>query len=70
MTSLAYERHGDPAAPSVLLLGSLGSDRRMWSPQIVALSPIATSSRSTIVGTVNLILLQVPTRWPNSPEMF
>ncbi|MFD6895253.1 3-oxoadipate enol-lactonase [Rhodococcus sp. NPDC060086] len=41
MTSLAYERHGDPAAPSVLLLGSLGSDRRMWSPQIVALSPIA-----------------------------
>ncbi|WP_214514816.1 3-oxoadipate enol-lactonase [Rhodococcus sp. WY5] len=41
MTALAYDRHGDPTSPTVVLLGSLGSDRRMWAPQVVALSPIA-----------------------------
>jgi 3-oxoadipate enol-lactonase/4-carboxymuconolactone decarboxylase len=35
---LYYERHGDPTAPPVLLLGSLGSDLHMWDPQIRALS--------------------------------
>lgn len=37
--ALGYEQHGDPAAPTVLFLGSLGSDRSMWTPQIRALSP-------------------------------
>ena len=35
---LHFETHGDPAAPPVLLLGSLGSDLHMWDPQIHALS--------------------------------
>lgn len=35
---LHYATHGDPAAPPVLLLGSLGSDLHMWDPQIHALS--------------------------------
>lgn len=35
---LHHERHGDPTAPPVLLLGSLGSDLHMWDPQIRALS--------------------------------
>lgn len=35
---LHFEMHGDPAAPPVLLLGSLGSDLHMWDPQIHALS--------------------------------
>ncbi|WP_455657220.1 3-oxoadipate enol-lactonase [Rhodococcus coprophilus] len=34
---LHYTQHGDPAAPTVLLLGSLGSDSTMWVPQIPAL---------------------------------
>ncbi|MBM4538873.1 alpha/beta fold hydrolase [Rhodococcus hoagii] len=37
-TALHYELHGDPDAPPVLLLGSLGSDLHMWDPQIHALS--------------------------------
>ncbi|QBJ95352.1 3-oxoadipate enol-lactonase [Rhodococcus sp. ABRD24] len=36
--ALHFELHGDPAAPPVLLLGSLGSDLHMWDPQIRALS--------------------------------
>ncbi|CAM2936042.1 3-oxoadipate enol-lactonase [Prescottella defluvii] len=36
--ALHHELHGDPAAPPVLLLGSLGSDLHMWDPQIRALS--------------------------------
>jgi len=36
--TLHYEQHGNPAAPTVLLLGSLGSDLTMWAPQIHALS--------------------------------
>lgn len=39
--TLNYEQHGDPTAPPVVLLGSLGSDLSMWAPQITALSPIA-----------------------------
>lgn len=39
--TLNYEQHGDPAAPPVLLLGSVGSDLSMWTPQIHALSPRA-----------------------------
>lgn len=39
--ALHYELHGDPSAPPVLLLGSLGSDLSMWEPQIAALSPLA-----------------------------
>ncbi|WP_138999253.1 3-oxoadipate enol-lactonase [Rhodococcus zopfii] len=39
--ALHYEQHGDPSAPPVLLLGSLGSDLSMWEPQIAALSPLA-----------------------------
>ena len=35
---LHFETHGDPTAPPVLLLGSLGSDLHMWDPQIHALS--------------------------------
>ncbi len=35
---LHFQTHGDPAAPAVLLLGSLGSDLYMWDPQIHALS--------------------------------
>lgn len=35
---LNYERRGDPTAPPVLLLGSLGSDLHMWDPQVRALS--------------------------------
>lgn len=35
---LDHELHGDPAAPPVLLLGSLGSDLHMWDPQIPTLS--------------------------------
>lgn len=38
-TPLHYEQHGDPSAPAVLLLGSLGSDLSMWQPQIDALTP-------------------------------
>jgi len=34
---LHYATSGDPAAPPVLLLGSLGSDLHMWDPQISAL---------------------------------
>ncbi|MDH6279446.1 3-oxoadipate enol-lactonase [Prescottella agglutinans] len=34
---LHYEMHGDPAAPPVLLLGSLGANLHMWDPQIHAL---------------------------------
>lgn len=44
--ALAHEvtpaRTGDPAAPVVLLLGSLGSTRDMWRPQVGALSAWAT----------------------------
>lgn len=36
--TLHHERHGDPTAPTVLLLGSLGSDLSMWRPQIDALA--------------------------------
>jgi 3-oxoadipate enol-lactonase/4-carboxymuconolactone decarboxylase len=36
--TLHYEQHGDPSAPSVLFLGSLGSDLSMWQPQIDELS--------------------------------
>lgn len=36
--TLHHEQHGDPSAPPVLLLGSLGSDLSMWQPQIDALS--------------------------------
>lgn len=36
--TLNYEQHGNPAAPTVLMLGSLGSDLTMWAPQIHALS--------------------------------
>ncbi|MEZ7239596.1 3-oxoadipate enol-lactonase [Rhodococcus sp. GXMU-t2271] len=39
--TLNYEQYGDPSAPPVVLLGSLGSDLSMWTPQITALSPIA-----------------------------
>ncbi|MFZ2526714.1 MAG: 3-oxoadipate enol-lactonase [Rhodococcus sp. (in: high G+C Gram-positive bacteria)] len=39
--ALHYEQYGDPSAPAVLLLGSLGSDLSMWEPQIAALSPLA-----------------------------
>ncbi|MEU5841544.1 3-oxoadipate enol-lactonase [Rhodococcus sp. NPDC047139] len=35
---LNYEQHGDPAKPTVLFLGSLGSDLSMWTPQVHALS--------------------------------
>ncbi len=35
---LHHELHGDPAAPPVLLLGSLGSNLHMWDPQIHALA--------------------------------
>lgn len=37
--TLNYEKHGDPANPAVVFLGSLGSDLSMWTPQIEALSP-------------------------------
>ncbi len=40
--ALHYELHGDPDAPPVLLLGSLGSDLHMWDPR-------STHSRRTIV---------------------
>ncbi|MEU4343946.1 3-oxoadipate enol-lactonase [Nocardia sp. NPDC023852] len=37
--ALAHHRTGaDGGAPSVVLLGSLGSDRTMWAPQVAALS--------------------------------
>lgn len=36
--TLHYEQHGDPSAPTVLFLGSLGSDLSMWQSQIDALS--------------------------------
>lgn len=36
--TLHHERHGDPSAPTVLFLGSLGSDLSMWQPQIDALA--------------------------------
>jgi len=36
--ALHHERHGDPSRPTVLFLGSLGSDLSMWAPQIHALS--------------------------------
>jgi len=39
--TLNHERHGDPAAAPVVLLGSLGSDLSMWAPQIEALSAVA-----------------------------
>ncbi|EOM76943.1 3-oxoadipate enol-lactonase [Rhodococcus rhodnii] len=35
---LHHETHGDPAAPPIVLLGSLGSNAHMWDPQISALS--------------------------------
>ena len=34
---LAYRRSGPPDAEKVVLLGSLGSDRSMWEPQVAAL---------------------------------
>lgn len=39
--TLNHERHGDPAAAPVVLLGSFGSDLSMWAPQIEALSAVA-----------------------------
>ncbi len=33
---LHVEQHGDLAAPAVLPLGSLGSELKMWTPQIPA----------------------------------
>ncbi|MCT7294485.1 3-oxoadipate enol-lactonase, partial [Rhodococcus sp. PAE-6] len=34
--TLNYEQYGDPPKPTVLFLGSLGSDLSMWGPQIHA----------------------------------
>lgn len=36
--ALHFEQHGNPDAPTVLFLGSLGSDLSMWSSQIEELS--------------------------------
>ncbi|AYA24282.1 3-oxoadipate enol-lactonase [Rhodococcus rhodochrous] len=36
--TLNYEQYGDPTKPTVLFLGSLGSDLSMWAPQIHALA--------------------------------
>lgn len=35
---LAYRATGSATAPAVVLLGSLGSDRSMWDPQVAALA--------------------------------
>jgi 3-oxoadipate enol-lactonase len=34
---LAYRIDGDPIRPAILMINSLGTDHRMWDPQLVAL---------------------------------
>lgn len=37
--TVAYDDHGDPANPAVVLSSSLGTTREMWEPQLEALTP-------------------------------
>lgn len=37
-TAVAYDDHGDPANPAVVLSSSLGTSRAMWDPQLAALT--------------------------------
>lgn len=37
--TVAYDEHGDPANPTLVLSSSLGTSRAMWDPQLEALTP-------------------------------
>lgn len=70
--ALAHERTEGPSpdAETVVLIGSLGSDRSMWNPQIGTLSASVHVLAVDLRGHGQSPVPPGPTRWPNSPKMF